>query len=70
MYASQNSQDRRALTAIAEQMSSVAKVFEPIGRSTAFADAVEDHVPLAVFNAKHPSLAILGTVADYLESLP
>jgi len=70
MYASQNSQDKRALGAIAEQMSSVAKVFEPISRSTAFADAVEDHVPLAVFSAKHPALAVLDSIADYLESLP
>jgi chromosome partitioning protein len=69
MYASQNSQDRRALGAIAEQMSSIGKVFEPIGRSTAFADAVEDHLPLAVFNPKHPALAVLDNIAEYLEKV-
>lgn len=69
MYASQNSQDKRALEAIAEQMSDIAKVFEPIVRSTAFADAVEDHVPLAVFNPKHPALSHLNRIAAYLEEL-
>lgn len=69
MYAAQNSQDKRAMGAIAEQMASIGKVFEPIGRSTTFADAVEDHVPLAVFNAKHPALTVLNRIAKYLEEL-
>ncbi|HEY9750112.1 MAG TPA: ParA family protein [Allocoleopsis sp.] len=69
MYASQNSQDKRALQAITEQMSPVAKVFEPIVRATALADAAEDHVPLLLYSAKHPALEVLNQIAKHLEKL-
>jgi chromosome partitioning protein len=69
MYAKSNSQDVRALQAINEQMSQFGKVFPPIPRSTALADAAEAHVPLADYNKKHPALATLQQVALAMEGL-
>lgn len=69
MYSSRNSQDARALAAIQEQLSSFGKVFDPIPRATAYADAAEAHLPLALFEAKHPSLSVLSDIAMYLETL-
>ncbi|MDV2998240.1 MAG: Sporulation initiation inhibitor protein Soj [Chroococcidiopsis sp. SAG 2025] len=68
-YAQQNSADRRTLGAIAEQLSSWGKIFPPIPRATAFVDATEDRVPLAIYEPKHPAVAILDQLAIYVESL-
>jgi chromosome partitioning protein len=70
MYASRNSQDVRALEAIQTQMTEYGKVFDPIVRATAFADAAEEHIPLLKHSPKHPSLEVLEQVASYLEELP
>ena len=67
IYAAQNSQDVRALAAINEQLSPEGKVFPPIPRATAFADASENRVPLAVYNSKHPAVAVLDSIAQSLE---
>ena len=69
-FSSNNSQDQRALKAIQEQLSPLVKVFEPIKRSTAFADATEQMRPLAVYDPKHPALAIFNAIADHLIALP
>lgn len=68
-YAQQNSADKRALGAIQEQLSSWGQIFPPIPRATAFVDATEERAPLAVFDAKHPAVAILEEIAQSLESL-
>ncbi|MBE9019923.1 ParA family protein [Chroococcidiopsidales cyanobacterium LEGE 13417] len=68
-YAQQNSADRRTLGAIAEQLSSWGKIFPPIPRATAFVDATEDRVPLAIYEPKHPAVAILDQLAIHVESL-
>ncbi len=70
MYAARNSQDVRALEAIQQQMTKYGKVFDPILRATAFADAAEEHIPLAKHNAKQPALAVLSQIAMHLEQLP
>ena len=70
MFASRNSQDVRALEAIQTQMAEFGKVFEPIVRATAFADAAEEHLPLVKHIPKHPSLEVLDRVAKHLEELP
>jgi chromosome partitioning protein len=70
MFASRNSQDVRALEAIQQQMAEYGKVFDPIVRATAFADAAEEHIPLIKHSPKHPSLEVLEQVAKYLEDLP
>jgi chromosome partitioning protein len=69
IYASNNSQDNRCLAALIEQLSSWGKVFAPIPRSTSFADASEKHLPLALYNPKHPAVAILESLAVEMEKL-
>jgi chromosome partitioning protein len=69
MYSSRNSQDVRAMGAIQEQLSPLGKVFNPIPRATAYADAAESHQPLALYDTKHPSLSVLNDIATYLEKL-
>ncbi len=69
MFDGRNTQDDRTLKAIQEQLSAVGEVYPPIPRSTAFADAAEDSVPLAVFNPKHPALPVLKKIAKALEKL-
>lgn len=69
MYDSRNSQDERTLKAIQEQLSGIGEVFEPIPRSTAFADAAEENVPLALFSARHPAVAQMQKIAKSLGKL-
>jgi chromosome partitioning protein len=69
MYSSRNSQDVRALGAIQEQLAPMGKVFDPIPRATAYADAAEVHQPIALYEAKHPSLKVLDSIATHLENL-
>ncbi len=66
-FTASNSQDQRTLTAIQEQLSPFSTVFEPIKRSTAFADASEQMVPLAVYQPKHPMVPVLDKLATHLE---
>ena len=63
------SQDRQILTALQTQVSTLATVFPPIPRATAFADAAMSLQPLAVYNRSHPAVAILETIAEGLEEL-
>ncbi|NJL78890.1 MAG: ParA family protein [Richelia sp. RM2_1_2] len=69
MYDGRNVQDARTLQAIKEQLQQVGVIYPPIPRSTAFADASEDHVPLAVLNRKHPAVPILKKIASRLEKI-
>lgn len=68
-YDARNSQDTRTLDAIHQQLSSSGRVFSPIPRSTVFADASEQQMPLALYSPKHPSLSILDDIARMLEDL-
>ncbi|NMG11906.1 ParA family protein [Brasilonema sp. UFV-L1] len=68
-YDARNSQDTRTLGAIQEQLSQMGQVFPPIPRFTAFVDATEDRMPLAVYEPKHPAVAILEQLASSMESL-
>ena len=68
-YDSRNSADLRTLGAIQEQLSSWGRILPPIPRATAFVDATEARVPLAVLSPKHPSVAILSQIAEHLEGL-
>nr|WP_199298325.1 ParA family protein [Trichocoleus sp. FACHB-40] len=69
LFDARNTQDERTLKAIQEQLSEVGVVYDPIPRSTAFADAAEENVPLALFNPKHPAVAVLKKIAKGLEKL-
>jgi len=68
-YAASNSQDQRTLKAISEQFSDIAPVCDPIPRATAFVDASEQQVPLAVYEPKHPVLKVLNKIAEKMEQL-
>ncbi|MGK7953814.1 MAG: ParA family protein [Crocosphaera sp.] len=65
LYAKSNSQDVRALQAIREYLGPVGYIFSPIPRATAFADSVEEHLPLALYQSKHPAVKPLKAIADY-----
>jgi chromosome partitioning protein len=66
LYASGTTQHERGLTGIKEQLGAVARVFSPIPRRIDFANSVEEHEPLALFNPKHPALEVLDEIANHL----
>ena len=68
-YDGRNSQDSRTFEAIETQLSPLGQVYPPIPRSTAFADATENNLPLAIYSPRHPALAVLDEIACDLESL-
>ena len=69
MYDQRNSHDERTLVAIQEQLAPVATVFPPISRSTIFADASESHLPLSLYDKKHPALKTMSHIIKSLELL-
>ena len=70
IYAKGTLQDREALNVLERQLSAITKVYPPLPRSTAFPDASQERIPLAVFNPKHPAVTILNQIAKDLEKLP
>ncbi|MBD2303254.1 ParA family protein [Nostoc sp. FACHB-190] len=68
-YDARNSQDTRTLAAITEQLANAGTIFPPIPRSTAFVDASEERMPLAVYDPKHSSVQILKKIALSLSTL-
>ncbi|NJK37250.1 MAG: ParA family protein [Oscillatoriales cyanobacterium RM1_1_9] len=70
MYDGRTVQAAQSLQSITESLSEIARVYPPLTRSIAFADAAQQHQPLAVYNPKHPALKILTEVAQGLEALP
>lgn len=69
MYDQRNSHDERTLSAIHDQLTAVAPVYPPIVRSTIFADASEEHLPLALYDKKHPALQAMKQIISGLELL-
>lgn len=69
LYAKANSQDTRALKAIEEQMAQFAPILPPVPRSTVLADAAEERIPLALYQASHAATKIFARVARTLEKL-
>lgn len=69
IYASGNSQDNAILDAIKQNLSAITQIFPPVPRSTAFADASMEHLPLSVYNPKHPVVKVLEGIAGGLENL-
>ncbi len=66
MFDGRNSQDERTYAAIKEQLALFGNVFMPIPRSTVFADAAEARQPLAVYQPRHPAVAILNAIGETL----
>lgn len=69
IHAAQNSQDVRALGAIQAELASMGRIFSPVPRATAFADAAEQHQPLAKYAHRHPAIPVLDEIAAGLETL-
>lgn len=63
------SQSKEILEAVTEQFSGLAPIFPPIQKAVAFADASMNHVPLEVYDRKHPAISVLHSIAESLESL-
>lgn len=68
-YAANNSQDKRTLTAICDQFGQVGSVFDPIPRLTAFVDASEQNLPLALYDPKSLAIAVLEKLTTQIEEL-
>lgn len=66
MFDGRNSQDERTYAAIKEQLTPLGEVFVPLPRSTVFADAAEARQPLALYQPRHPAVAILNTISGNL----
>lgn len=62
-------QSKEILEAVTEQFSGFAPVFPPVPRAVAFADASMQHLPLGIYDPKHPALAVLTSITQSLESL-
>jgi chromosome partitioning protein len=69
MHEAQTVQAKMSLQTIEEQLSKLSRIYPPIPRSIAFADASQEHVPLAIFAPKHPAIEVLQIIAQGLEEL-
>lgn len=70
MYSSGNGLDQRTLEAITEQLSPIGRVFTPLPRATALAEASEYGKPLASSPKKNSSvLAVFDEIATAMEQL-
>lgn len=70
MYQASNSLDNRTLESISEQLADVAKIFPPMPRATAVAEAAESGKPLALCANKHkPTLKLFDQMAIAMEKL-
>jgi chromosome partitioning protein len=67
-YSKNKSQHKRVLAAIQEQLPEYAPVFTPIPNATAFTDASENRVPLALYESNHPALAAINKLAKAIKS--
>lgn len=63
------SQHTRTYEQMKSELNQLGTVFTPIPDSTAFADASEERVPLAVYKPKHPAVKVLTELAKGLETL-
>lgn len=69
MHEARTVQGGMALKSIQEQLSKIGTVFPTIPRSISFADASQEHLPLALYSPKHPAVALFDKIACSLEKL-
>ncbi len=67
MHEARTVQGSMALQSIQDQLAKIGTVFPTIPRSVSFADASQEHVPLAMYQPKHPAVPILKQIARSLE---
>ena len=68
-YEASTGQGSRTLSAIQQQLPKVGKVYDAIPKAIAFADASEEHMPLAIYQPKHPVVKTLKKIAKSLTKL-
>ncbi len=67
MHEARTVQGGMALQSI--QASKIGTIFPAVPRSVSFADASQEHLPLALHNPKHPAVALFNEIAGSLEAL-
>ncbi|BDA75881.1 Cobyrinic acid a,c-diamide synthase (plasmid) [Calothrix sp. PCC 7716] len=68
-YEGKNLHDKEILEEVTNLVQGKIHVTEPIPKSTAFANASKEHVPLALYKKSHPGVKMLQAISDYLEKL-
>jgi chromosome partitioning protein len=63
------SQHLRTFEQMGIELSALGKVYPPVPDSTAFPDATEERLPLALSKPKHPAVEVLSEIAKELEKL-
>lgn len=69
MHDARTVQGDLSLQSIHQQLATLGPIYPTIPRSVAFADAVQEHLPLALYNAKHPAVKLLKQIAKELIKL-
>ncbi|OUL29655.1 chromosome partitioning protein ParA [Nostoc sp. RF31YmG] len=68
-YDNRNLQDIGILEEIKKQVGERIHVTSPIPKSTAFPDAAQSHLPLALYKKNHPAINILEEITKYIIQL-
>lgn len=69
MHEARTVQGVMSLQSIQEQLAKIGTVFPTIPRSVSFADASQEHVPLALYSPKHPAVPLFNQIARSLEKM-
>lgn len=69
MHDARTTHGEMSLQSITEYLSKIGTIYPPIPRSVAFADAAQEHLPLALYSTKHPAVSLLTQIAQSLENL-
>jgi chromosome partitioning protein len=69
MYDGRNLQDAGILSEVKKQLEGRIQVTTPIPKSTAFPDAAQAHVPLALYKKNHPAVNIFQEIANYINKV-
>ena len=69
LYDTRTVQAFQSLQSITTSLEKIGAIYPPVPRTVAFADASQQHVPLTVYNPKHPAVAVLDTIAQGLLAL-
>lgn len=67
MVDSRTAQESRMLQALEQNLTEIAPIFPAIPRAIAFADASEAHLPLALYDKRHPAIKVLKQITKKVE---
>lgn len=68
-YEDRNLHDKEILEEVTRQLQGKVHITEPIPKSTAFAGASKEHVPLALYKKNHPGVKMLQAISNYLKKV-